>query len=108
MGVINFSDMHSCGTNTEVSVPCMFSSFGRRNYDEDKIRSHQSLLHVLERAGITTLWRDNQSGCKGVRWSRISTPRSAQSPSYALMVGVSMRFCLKTYQLRLEKFPVIV
>ena len=66
MGVINFSDMHSCGTNTEVSVPCMFSSFGRRNYDEDKIRSHQSLLHVLERAGITTLWRDNQSGCKGV------------------------------------------
>lgn len=65
-GVINFPDMHSCGTNTEVSVPCMFSPFGRRNYDEDKIRSHQSLLHVLEHAGIGTLWRDNQSGCKGV------------------------------------------
>lgn len=65
-GVINFPDMHSCGTNTEVSVPCMFSPFGRRNYDEDKIRGHQSLLHVLEHAGIGTLWRDNQSGCKGV------------------------------------------
>lgn len=64
--VINFSDMHSCGTNTEASLPCMFSPFGRRNYDEDKIRSHQSLLHVLEHAGISTLWRDNQSGCKGV------------------------------------------
>ncbi|MDS9990033.1 MAG: phosphoethanolamine transferase [Xylella fastidiosa subsp. multiplex] len=64
--VINFPDMHSCGTNTEVSVPCMFSPYGRRNYDERKIRGHQSLLHVLERARISTLWRDNQSGCKGV------------------------------------------
>ena len=65
-GVINFPDMHSCGTSTEVSVPCMFSPFGRRDYNEDMIRGHQSLLHVLEHAGISTLWRDNQSGCKGV------------------------------------------
>jgi len=65
-GVINFPDMHSCGTSTEVSVPCMFSPFGRHDYDEAKIRAHQSLLHVLEHAGIATLWRDNQSGCKGV------------------------------------------
>ena len=64
--VINFPDMHSCGTSTEVSVPCMFSPWGRRDYDEKKIRAHQSLLHVLEHAGIATLWRDNQSGCKGV------------------------------------------
>ncbi len=65
-GVINFPDMHSCGTSTEVSLPCMFSPFGRHDYDEKKIRGHQSLLHVLEHAGISTLWRDNQSGCKGV------------------------------------------
>ena len=65
-GAINFPDMHSCGTSTEVSLPCMFSPFGRHDYDEKKIRDHQSLLHVLERAGISTLWRDNQSGCKGV------------------------------------------
>lgn len=65
-GVINFPDMHSCGTSTEVSLPCMFSPFGRHDYDEKKIRGHQSLLHVLEHAGIATLWRDNQSGCKGV------------------------------------------
>ena len=64
--VINFPDMHSCGTSTEVSVPCMFSPWGRRNYDEKQIRAHQSLLHVLDHAGIGTLWRDNQSGCKGV------------------------------------------
>ncbi|OZB53964.1 MAG: phosphoethanolamine transferase [Stenotrophomonas sp. 14-69-23] len=65
-GVINFPDMHACGTSTEVSLPCMFSPFGRHDYDAKKIRAHQSLLHVLEHAGIPTLWRDNQSGCKGV------------------------------------------
>ncbi len=64
--VINFPDMYSCGTSTEVSLPCMFSPFGRHDYNEKQIRSHQSLLHVLEHAGISTLWRDNQSGCKGV------------------------------------------
>ncbi|MBD8643889.1 phosphoethanolamine transferase [Stenotrophomonas sp. CFBP 13724] len=64
--VINFPDMHSCGTSTEVSVPCMFSPWGRVDYDEKKIRAHQSLLHVLDHAGIGVLWRDNQSGCKGV------------------------------------------
>jgi len=64
--VINFPDMHSCGTSTEVSLPCLFSPWGRHDYDEKKIRAHQSLLHVLDRAGIAPLWRDNQSGCKGV------------------------------------------
>lgn len=65
--VINFENVQACGTNTEVSLPCMFSPFGRREgYDEDRIRGHQSLLHLLERVGITTLWRDNQTGCKGV------------------------------------------
>src|SRR5690606_20047186 len=44
----------------------MFSPYGRRDYDEDQIRSHQSLLHVLQRVGVDVLWRDNQSGCKGV------------------------------------------
>ncbi len=63
---INFPDMHACGTSTEVSLPCLFSPYGRHDYDEKKIRAHQSLLHVLEHAGIGTLWRDNQSGCKGV------------------------------------------
>ncbi|MET0756364.1 MAG: phosphoethanolamine--lipid A transferase [Pseudoxanthomonas sp.] len=65
-GLVNFSQMSACGTSTEVSLPCMFSPYGRRNYDEKKIRSHQSLLHVLDHAGVATLWRDNQSGCKGV------------------------------------------
>ena len=65
-GLINFAEVSSCGTNTEISVPCMFSVQGRRHYDEDAIRGSESLLHVLDHAGIAVLWRDNQSGCKGV------------------------------------------
>jgi len=64
--VINFPDVSSCGTNTEVSLPCMFAPVGRRDYDESKVRGSESLLHVLARAGVGVHWRDNQSGCKGV------------------------------------------
>jgi lipid A ethanolaminephosphotransferase len=64
--IVNFPQAQACGTSTEVSLPCMFSPFGRRNYNEEKIQDHESLLHVIARAGFKVLWRDNQSGCKGV------------------------------------------
>jgi lipid A ethanolaminephosphotransferase len=63
---VHFPMVESCGTNTEVSVPCMFSPWGRHNYDENRIRRSESLLHLLARAGVQVQWRDNQSGCKGV------------------------------------------
>jgi lipid A ethanolaminephosphotransferase len=44
----------------------MFSPYGRENYDKDRIQGSESLLNVLEYAGIQTLWRDNQTGCKNV------------------------------------------
>lgn len=66
LDVINYPHAVACGTSTEVSVPCMFSPYGRRHYDEDGILGHESVLHVLARAGFKVLWRDNQSGCKGV------------------------------------------
>jgi lipid A ethanolaminephosphotransferase len=65
-GVINFPDATACGTSTEVSLPCMFSPFGRAHYNEEAIVTHESVLQVLARAGVKVLWRDNQSGCKGV------------------------------------------
>ncbi len=64
--VIPFKDVTACGTNTEVSLPCMFAPVGRRDYDEDRIRNSETLLHVVARAGVGVFWRDNQSGCKGV------------------------------------------
>ncbi|MBX9400700.1 phosphoethanolamine transferase [Lysobacter sp. BMK333-48F3] len=66
IGPVNFPDVTACGSSTEVSVPCMFSPYGRRNYDKRRIQGSESLLNVLEYAGIPTLWRDNQTGCKNV------------------------------------------
>ncbi|QOR38052.1 phosphoethanolamine--lipid A transferase [Billgrantia diversa] len=64
--LVNFPRVSSCGTSTAVSLPCMFSPFGRGNYNERYILSHESVLDVLQRAGYRVVWIDNQSGCKGV------------------------------------------
>lgn len=64
--LVNFTDTTACGSATEVSLPCMFSPIGRRDYDGDRIKHSESLLHLLDHVGIRTLWRDNQTGCKGV------------------------------------------
>ncbi len=66
LDVINFSRTRACGTSTEVSLPCMFSPFGRRAYDQARIARHESFLQQASRAGVRVVWRDNQSGCKGV------------------------------------------
>ena len=64
--VINFPDVTACGTSTATSLPCMFSIFGREHYDRAAIAAHESLLDVLARVGVMSLWRDNQAGCKGI------------------------------------------
>lgn len=66
LDVISFLNVSSCGTATEVSLPCMFSPFGRREYDEDVHQVHDGLLQVLAHSGYRVIWRENQSGCKGV------------------------------------------
>lgn len=63
--VINFPKVISCGTETAVSVPCMFSVLGRTNYSDTKAKSQEGLLDVISHAGIEVLWRDNNSSCKG-------------------------------------------
>lgn len=63
--LVNFGQVQSCGTNTQVSVPCIFSPLTREQ-GGDKTAEHQNLLDVLQRAGLAVLWLDNQSGCKGV------------------------------------------
>jgi lipid A ethanolaminephosphotransferase len=65
-GIFNAPYAASCGTSTEVSLPCMFSLYGRHHYDENKIHRTESVLGLINRAGITTTWVENQSGCKGV------------------------------------------
>ncbi|WP_454867709.1 phosphoethanolamine transferase [Pseudomonas farris] len=65
VGLIAFTDVHSCGTETAVSVPCMFSNMGRKDYNASKAKNEEGLLDVLKHAGLEVIWRDNQSGCKG-------------------------------------------
>lgn len=64
-GVLNFTNASSCGTATATSVPCMFQDLGRRNFQGAHAENREGLLDVLQRAGISVLWRDNNSGCKG-------------------------------------------
>lgn len=64
--LFNFDHVTSCGTSTAVSLPCMFSPYGFHAYDEQRINQSESILHLLNRINISVLWRDNQSGCKGV------------------------------------------
>lgn len=63
--LVYYPQVQSCGTNTETSVPCMFSHLGRIAYTANEFR-YEGLLDVLQRAGMAVLWLDNQSGCKGV------------------------------------------
>lgn len=63
--LVYFDEVTSCGTNTEDSVPCMFSHLGREAFVASRAR-YENLLDVLQRAGLAVLWLDNQSGCKGM------------------------------------------
>ena len=77
--VVSFSNVSSCGTSTGVSVPCMFSALGRKDYDKNKALSQENALDVLLDNGIEVLWRDNNSNSKGVA-TRVQY-QDFQSPS---------------------------
>jgi len=61
-----YTDVTSCGTETAVSVPCMFSNLTRAGYSFKKAESQDNLLDILKRAGVQLLWLENNGGCKGV------------------------------------------
>ncbi len=63
--VLSWREVHSCGTNTLASVPCMFSHLGKQGYESRK-DEHENLVDVLQAAGLAVLWLDNQAGCKDV------------------------------------------
>jgi lipid A ethanolaminephosphotransferase len=65
-GIVNFSHVESCGTSTAESLPCMFSLQERSNYSRREAMNSENLLDVLRRTGVNVVWRDNDSGSKGV------------------------------------------
>lgn len=66
LDVLNFTHTTSCGTETAVSLPCMFSVYPRVDYTDRKGRSTDSLIDILDHAGIDAYWWDNNTGSKGV------------------------------------------
>lgn len=61
-----FKTVTSCGTATAISVPCMFSRFSRKEYSASEAVNQDNLLDILQRAGFSVTWLENDGGCKGV------------------------------------------
>ncbi len=64
--VIAFSNVSSCGTATAVSLPCMFSHLGRKDYSHNKALASENLVDVLAHAGLKVEWWENNTGSKKV------------------------------------------
>lgn len=64
--IVTFANTTSCGTSTGVSLPCMFSVFTSSEYSESKSKGTETLIDVLDHAGVHTEWWDANTGSKGV------------------------------------------
>lgn len=64
--IVYFSNFTSCGTYTAFSLPCIFSSLGRKEFKLDKFDENDNLMQQVANAGVNALWVDNNAGCKGV------------------------------------------
>jgi lipid A ethanolaminephosphotransferase len=61
-----FANTETCGTATAISVPCIFSGLPSKEFTLEKGRNIETLIDVINHAGARIIWRDNDSGCKGV------------------------------------------
>jgi lipid A ethanolaminephosphotransferase len=64
--ILNFPNMFSCGTSTAISLPCMFSAYGRTDFDNVDAQYTGNLVDLLRQSGYEVWWRENDDGCKGV------------------------------------------
>ncbi|ANF61559.1 sulfatase [[Haemophilus] ducreyi] len=80
--LFNFSEVTSCGTATAVSVPCLFSSQTRKQYDEVIAKNQDNLIDILNRAGVKIVWIQNNSDSKNVadRIGEINVFKGVESP----------------------------
>ena len=63
--IVSLRNVWSCGTSTASSLPCMFSHLDKAAF-EKRSQNYESLVDLLQHAGLAVLWIDNQSGCKGL------------------------------------------
>ncbi|MCB1810140.1 MAG: sulfatase-like hydrolase/transferase, partial [Candidatus Competibacteraceae bacterium] len=64
--LVSYQQVSACGTSTAISVPCMFALTGHDNFDGETAQHTENVLDILQRAGVSVLWRDNNSDSKGV------------------------------------------
>jgi len=64
--ILPIGGVQSCGTSTNVSIPCMFSKLGRQDFTYEKAVAQENLLDVLVRAGYDVEWWDANTGDMGV------------------------------------------
>lgn len=64
--VVSFKKMSSCGTDTALSLPCMFSILGRDEYSHIQGKNMSNALDIISSTGVEILWRDNNSSSKSV------------------------------------------
>ena len=57
--IISFKEMTSCGTDTALSVPCMFSILERGNYSHAKGKNMSNVLDLISQAGASVIWLEN-------------------------------------------------
>jgi lipid A ethanolaminephosphotransferase len=66
LDVLSFRDVTSCGTETNISLRCMFSGLTRAEFTRAKADGRESLMDVFTHAGFDVVWWDNDGGSKGV------------------------------------------
>lgn len=64
--VISFGHVESCGTATALSVPCLFSSLGEKNFNYRRAAETDNLLDVAKKAGYQVTWFENGMGTQAV------------------------------------------
>ncbi|MHC5306564.1 phosphoethanolamine transferase [Bartonella sp. LJL80] len=86
--IIYFPHTTSCGTETSVSVPCMFSIYPRKSYSGYKGKNTENLMDVVAHAGIKAVWWENNTGSKGVA-DRIEEKafQESNNPTYCTSKG---------------------
>ncbi|MDM9621091.1 phosphoethanolamine--lipid A transferase [Rhizobium sp. S96] len=65
-GVVYFANATSCGTETAVSLPCMYSVYPRQEYTHRKGLETDNLTDILGHAKVKVEWWDNDTGSYGV------------------------------------------
>lgn len=65
-GVISFSDVEACATATAQAIPCLFSSFGEKDFSYRRAKETDNLLDVAKKAGYQVTWYENGMGTQDV------------------------------------------